>query len=60
MYCGNQEPQPVETPGNVAKIRFRTDSSVSGTGFSLSYQAESGEYLCNSPSLRDSADHCNH
>lgn len=36
-YCGTQIPPVMTTVGNVAKIRFSTDSSVSSAGFSLGF-----------------------
>jgi cubilin len=38
-YCGTTVPPQTETSGNLLRVRFRTDGSVTSSGFSLNYHA---------------------
>ena len=37
-YCGTQIPGTTKTHGNVMIVTFRTDSSISGTGFNATFE----------------------
>ena len=41
-YCGNTLPMEYISSGNEVYVRFKTDSSVSGTGFRIRYDLGKG------------------
>ena len=40
--CGSNTPQPMTTTGNAATVHFESDGSITGNGFSFTYNAVDG------------------
>ena len=48
FFCGSDMPEPVRTRTNTMVVRFHSDNSVGGSGFSATYQEHDGilEFYC--------------
>ena len=43
--CGTNKVYLIESPGNVIDIHFYSDTSVTGTGFDITFREINGKYI---------------